>query len=357
VILKKFCFPLLLTALFLMLVTGCAGIGPKTVARDRFDYITAISDSWKKQMLLNLVKTRYVDTPVFLEVGSIISQYAVEGSINLGATWSDPLLGDSQIVGGSGKYTDRPTITYTPLTGEKFSRSIMTPIPVSAILSLVQAGYPADFIFPICIQMINGIQNRFGGGTIMASTSNPEFDQLIDSIKRVQESGGLGMRIRPAEGKKMVVLFFRKKLEDQILAKVNTVRQILGLHKDAREFHVVYGSFAHDDREIAILTRSILQIMLEQASHIVVPAKDVDEGRVAFQADEDDVGNPLRIRVRNSASRPTDAHVTVRYRKRWFWIDDRDVNSKRVFSFLMLLFSLTETGGRGGAPIVTIPTN
>ena len=114
---RKFRFPLLFTALILMLSFGCAGIGPKTVARDRFDYITAISDSWKKQMLLNLVKTRYVDTPVFLEVGSIISQYVVEGSINLGATWSDVIIGDSQTVGGSGKYTDRPTITYTPLTG------------------------------------------------------------------------------------------------------------------------------------------------------------------------------------------------------------------------------------------------
>ena len=34
---------------------GCASIGPATVARDRFDYITAISDSWKAQMLLNVV--------------------------------------------------------------------------------------------------------------------------------------------------------------------------------------------------------------------------------------------------------------------------------------------------------------
>ncbi len=355
-ILKKFCFPLLVAALILMLSFGCAGIGPKTVARDRFDYITAISDSWKKQMLLNLVITRYVDTPVFLEVGSIISQYVVEGSINLGATWSDAVFANSQTVGGSGKYTDRPTITYTPLTGEKFARSIMTPIPVSAILSLVQAGYPADFIFPITIQMINGINNRVRDN-IMARAADPRFDRLIDSIKRTQAAGGLGMRIKPIDEKKSVVLFFREKLEDRILTEVNTVRQILGLHKDAREFHVVYGSFAHNDREIAILTRSILQIMLEQASHIVVPAKDVAEGRVAFQASEDDVGSSLTIRVRNSASRPDDAYVAVRYRNRWFWIDDRDFTSKRVFSFLMLLFSLTETGSRGGAPIVTVPTN
>lgn len=37
---------------------GCAGVGPGTVNRDRFDYTMAISDSWKHQMLLNMVKIR-----------------------------------------------------------------------------------------------------------------------------------------------------------------------------------------------------------------------------------------------------------------------------------------------------------
>jgi len=55
----------------LVLLIGCAGIGPKTVSCDRFDYTKALSDSWKKQMLLNLVKIRYSDAPVFLEVASI----------------------------------------------------------------------------------------------------------------------------------------------------------------------------------------------------------------------------------------------------------------------------------------------
>ena len=55
---------LLKVILILTGLSGCASIGPGTVARDRFDYTTAISDSWKAQMLLNVVKLRYADFPV-----------------------------------------------------------------------------------------------------------------------------------------------------------------------------------------------------------------------------------------------------------------------------------------------------
>jgi hypothetical protein len=147
----------------LVLLTGCAGIGPKTVVRDRFNYIEALSDSWKKQMLLNLVKIRYVDAPVFLEVASVISQHSVEGQVNLTAGFSNNITGgDSQSVGGTGKYSDRPDHYLYPLAGEKFTRSLMTPIPVEAILSLIQADYPVNFILRICVQTINNVNNRCG---------------------------------------------------------------------------------------------------------------------------------------------------------------------------------------------------
>ena len=64
-------------------LAGCASIGPRTVARDRFDYVESISDSWKRQMLLNLVKVRYADAPVFLDVTSVISSYEFRGELGV----------------------------------------------------------------------------------------------------------------------------------------------------------------------------------------------------------------------------------------------------------------------------------
>jgi len=96
------------------LLSACAGIGPHTVDRDRSDYTAAISDSWKHQMLFNMVKIRYGDAPVFLDVSSVISQYQVAGEIDLEGTFNTKPWTTSGFVGTKGNYVDRPTITYTP---------------------------------------------------------------------------------------------------------------------------------------------------------------------------------------------------------------------------------------------------
>ena len=69
-------FSLLISILVLSCFTGCVSMGPWTVSRDRFDYAAAISESWKSQTLLNLVKIRYADAPVFLDVASVIRLYS-----------------------------------------------------------------------------------------------------------------------------------------------------------------------------------------------------------------------------------------------------------------------------------------
>ena len=52
-------------------------------ARDRFDYNTAISDSWKQQALLNIVTIHYVDMLLFVAVASTASGHTLKGSLCL----------------------------------------------------------------------------------------------------------------------------------------------------------------------------------------------------------------------------------------------------------------------------------
>jgi hypothetical protein len=119
----------------------------------------------------------------------------------------------------------------------------------------------------------------------------------------------------------------------------------------------VYGPRRFEGQEIAIQTRSMMQVLADFGSYIEVPASDIAEGRV-YAPQTNAVSEklfPALLRVRWSESPPADAHVSVKYRDGWFWIDDRDHDSKTAFTFLMLLFSLTETGTTQTAPIVTVP--
>lgn len=342
------------------LVAGCMGIGPRTVVQDRFDYNAAIGDSWKQQMLINTVKIRYGDAPVFLDVASVISQYSLATQVNLGVTFVHPVVQagtNVQAMGANAQYVDRPTITYMPLSGEKFARSLMKPLPPPAILSMIQAGYPIDLVFRFCVQTVNGLENRWGGSG-RARKADPAFFELLQKLRKVQDSGAIGLRVQKTNDMEAVVMSFKGKVDASGEADSLAIRKLLGIDPAGGEFRVAYGSIAKDDKEIAILTRSILQIMVDLGSFIEVPASHVAEQRVnptmpSVVVDGKPV--PPLIRIHSSPDKPADAFIAVPYRDHWFWIDDRDLRSKSLFSFLMFIFSLTETGGKEGAPIITVP--
>ena len=338
----------------IMVNAACASLGPATVARDRFDYTVSVADSWKRQMLLNIVKIRYGDAPIFLDVASIINQYQYSADLNASFGWSFPPNGNSQRVAIDGNFIDRPTITYAPMTGEKFARNLMTPVAPATVMSLVEGGYPIDLVFRILVHSINGIQNQFGG-TARARRADPEFYIILEKLRRIQASGAVALRVRKTENRDALVLVFRKKVDPEMEKEGREVRRMLGLKEEGGDFRVVYGSVSSSDEEIALLTRSIVEILTDISSSVEVPSEHVAEKRVTPTMEPEGEGiKGTMIRILCSNDRPTDDFASVPYRGRWFWIDDRDYRSKKLFSFLMFVMTLTETGGKEGAPIVTI---
>ncbi len=166
------------------------------------------------------------------------------------------------------------------------------------------------------------------------------------------------MRVKEVNEKKSIAMFFRSSTDEAIAKEMSRVKELLGLKTNAQEFTVVYGAISGGNTEIALLSRSMLQILIDFGSYVDVPDSDVAEGRVnaGHQANVTDEKSILPlIHIKVESSEPEDAYTAVHYRDHWFYIDDRDMSSKRTFTFLMLLFSLTERGAAQGVPIVTVP--
>ena len=133
-----------------------------------------------------------------------------EGSVSLGGNLysSGGGRGDYLALGSTGKYTDRPTITYAPITGARFNENFMTPLPPDATLFLMQSGWPVDLIFPLAIDSINGLRSRVFAGTNQRS-GDPNYYRAIELMRTIQKSGFVGMRLVKDEDNRMTtVLFF-----------------------------------------------------------------------------------------------------------------------------------------------------
>ena len=238
---------------------------------------------------------------------------------------------------------------------------MMSSIPPSSIMNVLQAGFPVDVVLRLAVQSINGIDNRRVAGGISREhvrPANPEFYALLEQLGRIQNSGDIGVRREGAKGDELV-LVFRRNHSAAVRQAVRNVTNILGLDPDAKEFRIVYGAVPRSNKEIAIVSRSIFEVLLDISSTIAVPETHVTERRLAATA-EGDLGPsgtiPPLIRISSSSDRPNDAFVAIPYHGYWFSIDDRDPASKNLFSFILLLFTFVETGSKEAAPVLTIPT-
>lgn len=234
----------------------------------------------------------------------------------------------------------------------------MTPIPPKAIMFLMQSGWAADLILPLTTSSINGLQSKMAAGVNQREGSQ-DYYRVVSLLRDIQKSGAVGMRLlKNKTGQDSTILFFYdQKISAETKNLLKEVNALLGLKKGTREIKVSYGSVAKDKQEIAMLTNSLLQIMITLATQVNVPDKHINSGQTIASLEMiDKNGKDWKIlNIEHSPERPEYAFTAVKYRDYWFWIDDRDFKSKRAFAFLMVIFSLTETGGTDGLPLVTIP--
>ena len=172
-----------------------------------------------------------------------------------------------------------------------------------------------------------------------------EFAMLVKSLRQIQASGAVGLRIDADKEKifseGLVMFFATKKVPPEIQAEREAVKRLLGLNPAKTEFSVIYGAVPPGrDDVMAVHTRSGFQILIELASYVQIPEEYEKENRAyphAVIPPEDQESLPPLIRIASKVSRPTDSFVRVYYSDRWYWIENRDLASKGLFSFLLVM--------------------
>lgn len=332
---------------------GCVNVGPDTISRDRFNYGQAIANSWEEQMIFNMLRVRYGEAPVFLDVSQVINQYSLEGQTSVqGLLGGVPNAGTNALgAEGAVRWADRPTITYTPLSGRRFTKSLLTPIGPVAVFTMIEGGWPAEIVFPLVVRSINGIRND--------SSSTSKFERLVEAIGRLQKSNVIDISVLGTQSDAQVQFNFQKGLvTDKAQADIAFIRNVLDLARGVDKFELRYGVKPKDSDELYLQTRTILQVMEELSYGISVPPEHVREGRTLAAPDSTGINSDVRhlLRVQHSLEKPEDALVAVFSRDHWFTLDDRDYRSKRTLAFLMIILNLAESDDKIEGPVVTIGT-
>lgn len=346
--------------------TGCAGLGHKTIEGARFGYNEAMVRTWNEQMLLNLVRLRYRDTPLFLEVSSVTAQYTFSGSASAAGTFQvDGADGANEFGAGLGiGYTESPTISYAPLQGERFVTQLLSPVPLETVMMLTGTGWSIDRVMRTCVQQANGLRNAPSASGPTPSYE-PEFRDFLEfskALRQIQLSrAATSERRLDDDGNPVNVLRIRR---EGVPADARaSVMRLLGLDASREEFVVTNEARRYDDRTIDVIGRSLLGVLSYLSQAVEAPERHVELGLVTVPRRDD--GTPFDwteltgdlFRVHSGRERPERAFTAVRYRGHWFWIDDADLESKTTFGLLTQLFNLQAGQVDLPPPALTLSVN
>ena len=363
-------FVLILAALFL--ICGCAAQGAKRVPRDRFDYNGAIAQSTREQMLLNIVRSRYLEVPVFLTVSSVLTQYEYDRSVDLtailefGSGTTDRGIGEANL-----RFSERPTITYLPVEGQEFAAHLLSDIPAEIIFAAAQAGWPVDVFMRIAIQRLGAAENMSFGEIPATGYSDSKeqvdsdfkklkrFERMINLIFILSDSEVIEVQLVEEDDKSERYLIIAEKVAEDLRPKLDELRQLIGL-SDRNRFRITDRVTNLKDDEISIQTRSVMAMMEFMARGVEVPLEHLEDGWVidyGLQNSEGEMAKALiPFKMHSSKNLPGNVFAAIRFRDYWYYIDHTDITSKRALSLIIVLFRLQAPTPSGAAPILTLPT-
>lgn len=347
-------------ALIASFAAACHVTGPRSIKTGRDNYNVAIQQTNNEQLLLNLVRLRYRDTPLFLEVASVTTNFTFDvgagsnGTVNPGNQAAPGSVGLSGSIG----YTEKPTVSYVPLQGQRFVTQLLSPMDARVILLMYHSGWAIDRIFKICVQRLGPLQNatRASGPT---PTTPPRFDAFFEATRHLRvlwAEGNIDMGyLGGDEGRGALVL----RIDEAAADHPSTLRLHQLLRLADRPLTIVLSDFGPGSAPL--LPRSVIAAMFYLSHGVEVPDGDRQAGKVTVTRDTNGndfdwrsiTGGLMRIQTRATA--PSQAYVAVRYRDQWFYIDDADLDSKSTFALLSQLLELQSGEVKAAGPVLTLP--
>ncbi len=340
--------------------SGCVSLGPKTFKADQVDYSRALGDARKRQILALIVGLRYADAPAFLNVSQVIAGYTFTASATAVANSTPDPGGPGTGLTGMASYSDHPTFTFTPTTGESYAKAYIHPLLPAQILPLADGGVPIDLLLRIAVQSIGGLSNAamLGGPS---GNGSPGFFELLAVLRRLQLAGEVSIAYTPGPDGGSVSLALGLPRGNASSAGVATdlarVRELLALPEGTAPYPITTENDRSGSRGISIVTRSVLGILTDLGAEIAVPAADIEDGatKPAVQL----VGGETRpvILIHTAKKMANPAYAAIAYRNSRFWIDDADFDSKYALTVVEDLMALAEETDVSHAPVVTVPAN
>lgn len=396
---------LILLVLFLVVATslaGCSGFGPRMLPGTRMDYNVSVDRSTNEEMLLNLVRLKYFESPMFLQVGSIASVYSLGFSAGFGADIPDQRDFSNGVytrfapsVGGS--YSDSPTVTYTPYQGQTFAQQVLTELDFERFSLLYRSGWPIEHLLPIFVYRLGGVTHDYDNRRGFNSDKHAQFMEAATILGKMDDAGDFDVvTITPnLESKdnskdkdknktkdkdknkdkdkdkdkddedspvKYTIAQFRfhSQAEAEHLGGLlnftfKTQRTKHG-HYIARVRLVAARDFTHHDescsfQEMPVRLRNLFRSMEVLALGMHTPEKDVKANKV-FDLRASSLGI---MDIRCASSKPSEAYVAVKHGDDWFYIANDDTKSKEAFQLLLAVFAIQASDLPKNAPVLTLP--
>ena len=347
--------------LLILILTACAGVGPRTLSQGRADYNEAINKTEDEQMLLSIVKGRYGETFSLLAVNGIAAnvRFHTNANVDIGFGPSENYTGNLVPFTGGLAYEENPTITYSPVRGEKYIRQMITPISLELLLLFMRIGNPMDSSLNLFVNRINDMRNPDFLETPL-SKPDPRFQRFVDLNRELHQADVIHWILDPREDIAIDILI--TDYAPTYTLQVHEYLTLLGQSIPENDYSdiVLPIFFTIKDQDmagIAVTTRSTGDMIQLLRAAVEVPDEHVVEGLSLNFPPAGPVGDDLHIY--SSKEKPERATVAVRHRGYWFYIDDADMQTKFFYSVVRMLWSLSMAASTDSVsgPILTLPVS